>query len=107
MRSEASQWSLSPTQRRSLIEDVWEEAKKLTDAGFGNIKITVEKPKKGRGEMKCDRCGKEFLPGNRMDGTPNGVGFVLKGGRRVTLCADCIIDHERTLAWIKEQDDAE
>lgn len=39
MRSEQSQWSLSPYQRYLLILEVWKEAKKLTDAGFGNIKF--------------------------------------------------------------------
>lgn len=31
--------------------------------------------------MICDNCKHFFLSGNRPDGTPNGVGFVLKNGK--------------------------
>lgn len=40
--------------------------------------------------MKCDKCGKEFKPGNRPSGVPNGVGFVLADGTEITICAECI-----------------
>ena len=39
----------------------------------------------------CDKCGAKFVPGNRPDGLPNGVAFVLKNGKVVTYCADCIM----------------
>lgn len=52
MRAEQSQWSLSPIQRKELVVEVWTEAKKLTDAGYGNIKIAVEKPWKKNRETK-------------------------------------------------------
>ena len=45
--------------------------------------------------MKCDKCGREFEPGNRPDGIPNGVGFVIKDGRVITVCAECIIKNGR------------
>lgn len=41
--------------------------------------------------MKCDVCGKEFKEGNRLDGIPNGVAFVMKDGTKLTMCADCIM----------------
>ena len=40
--------------------------------------------------IKCDMCGKEFEAGNRADGTPNGVGFTLEDGSKLTVCSDCI-----------------
>ena len=39
----------------------------------------------------CHGCGKEIIPGNRPDGTPNGVGFVMANGSVINFCADCII----------------
>lgn len=42
--------------------------------------------------MKCDNCKKGFVAGNRADGIPNGVGFQMKDGTVITLCADCIIE---------------
>ena len=50
MRSEQSQWSLSPYQRYELVMQVWKEAKKLTRAGYGNIRIAIEKPREKVGE---------------------------------------------------------
>lgn len=41
--------------------------------------------------MKCDKCGKVFVVGNRPDGLPNGVAFVAADGNKVTMCADCLI----------------
>ena len=41
--------------------------------------------------MKCDHCGKEFEAGNRPDGLPNGVWFVLEDGSMVTVCTECIM----------------
>ena len=43
-----------------------------------------------KSRMKCDRCGKVFTPGNRPDGVPNGVGFMLRNGKQITVCADCV-----------------
>lgn len=42
--------------------------------------------------MRCDICGKTFETGNRPDGLPNGMTFVLKDGAELTMCADCIIE---------------
>lgn len=42
--------------------------------------------------MKCSECGKEIIPGNRCDGLPNGVGFVLDDGTVINVCSDCIIN---------------
>ena len=54
--------------------------------------------------MKCDKCGKEFKAGNRPDGLPNGLDFILQNGKRLTMCADCIMkaDSEETRAWLDE-----
>lgn len=41
--------------------------------------------------MICTNCNKFFMNGNRPDGTPNGAGFMLRGGKKVTICADCLI----------------
>lgn len=41
--------------------------------------------------MKCVECGKEFEPGNRPDGLPNGIGFELEDGTILNYCADCLI----------------
>lgn len=40
--------------------------------------------------MICNSCGKEFQSGNRPDGIPNGIGFVVTGGT-INVCADCVI----------------
>ena len=40
-------------------------------------------------KIKCDRCGKIFKPGYR-DGVPNGLGFVLDGGKIINFCRECI-----------------
>ena len=40
--------------------------------------------------MKCNKCGREFLFGNRPDGLPNGVGFELDDGRTINICAECL-----------------
>ena len=52
--------------------------------------------------MICNSCKKYFTDGNRPGGMPNGVAFVLQGGKRITVCADCMIslgkmddDHKR------------
>lgn len=41
--------------------------------------------------MICDKCGKYFEDGNYPDGTPNGIKAILKDGRELTVCHDCII----------------
>ena len=41
--------------------------------------------------MICDKCKKFFMSGNRPDGIPNGVKMLLKGGKSVTICADCMV----------------
>ena len=45
--------------------------------------------------MKCDVCGREFKSGNRADGNPNGMTFLLQDGNSITMCADCIIEKGR------------
>lgn len=41
--------------------------------------------------MKCESCGREFEPGNRPDGLPNGVGFQLTDGAIINVCTECIM----------------
>lgn len=41
--------------------------------------------------MKCLGCGKSFRRGNYIDGTPNGMTFVLQSGKQITVCRGCII----------------
>lgn len=53
--------------------------------------------------MKCDVCGKEFGYGNREDGLPNGMTFILQKGKKLTMCADCIIAKGREVAEEKAQ----
>ena len=52
--------------------------------------------------MKCDVCGKEFESGNRPDGIPNGMAFILEGGKSITMCAECIIEKGREVAEEKK-----
>jgi len=40
----------------------------------------------------CDKCGKTFEAGNRPDGFPNSMGFIQKDKKKITVCADCIIE---------------
>ena len=47
--------------------------------------------------LKCHICGREFCYGNREDGMPNGMTFVLKDNSRKTMCADCILKTYRQL----------
>lgn len=42
-------------------------------------------------KVRCCRCKKEIIPGNRPDGIPNGVGFQLENGKILNFCAECII----------------
>jgi len=42
--------------------------------------------------MVCDRCKKEFTPGNREDGMPYGISFETPDGTKVTVCSDCLIE---------------
>lgn len=63
--------------------------------------------KKNLGALyECRHCGKHFLYGNRPDGLPNGLGFVLKDGRTLNMCAECIMwagDHPEELdKWLEE-----
>lgn len=42
--------------------------------------------------MKCVICGKEFQPGNRPDGVPNGMGLVAHDKKTViNVCSDCVM----------------
>lgn len=38
----------------------------------------------------CDNCGNTFRPGNRKDGSLNGVGFENENGLIINLCHDCV-----------------
>lgn len=42
--------------------------------------------------LRCSLCGKEFTPGNRLDGIPNGVGFQREDGSVLVVCAECLIE---------------
>lgn len=42
-------------------------------------------------DIKCAGCGKIIVPGNGPNGLPNGLGFQLKDGRVINVCADCIV----------------
>ena len=47
----------------------------------------------GRGDimlLKCEACGKTFLPGINKEGLPNGVGFETEDGSIITICTECI-----------------
>jgi len=41
--------------------------------------------------MICDKCKKFFMSGNRADGIPNGMKLIMKNGKSLTVCADCVI----------------
>ena len=41
--------------------------------------------------MICDKCKTFFVAGNRPSGVPNGIKMILKDGRTLTLCADCVM----------------
>ena len=41
-------------------------------------------------KVKWDICGKVFGYGNREDGLPNGMTFILQNGEKLTMCTDCI-----------------
>lgn len=41
--------------------------------------------------MKCRKCGKEFNAGNREDGLPNGIGMLLRDGRMIDICTECVM----------------
>lgn len=41
--------------------------------------------------IKCVICGKEFMPGNRPDGVPNGLGLMAKDGKTIiNVCSECV-----------------
>lgn len=39
--------------------------------------------------ISCDKCGKTFTEGN-TNGLPNGISFITRDGRKITLCQACI-----------------
>lgn len=45
--------------------------------------------------MICDNCRKRFVAGNQPNGIPNGVLFKFKTGKKIKMCADCIIELEK------------
>lgn len=62
-------------------------------------------------KQKCDRCGREFEPGNMENGAPAGVAAKMKNGHVLTLCYYCVCemgekDGQRWLdSWVSEHDD--
>lgn len=40
--------------------------------------------------FRCDKCESMFVTGN-SNGMPNGMTFVMKDDKQVTLCQKCII----------------
>lgn len=40
--------------------------------------------------MKCDYCGRDFVPGIAPDGTVNGITLVIKDVVTITACAECV-----------------
>lgn len=57
--------------------------------------------------MKCDCCGKTFVSGNRADGIPNGMGFVLQDGRQINVCADCMMDMSKLKPFLDSVKESE
>ncbi len=45
--------------------------------------------------MICDNCRKRFVFGNQPNGIPNGASFKFKTGKRIKMCANCIIELEK------------
>lgn len=41
--------------------------------------------------LKCESCGKTFLPGANKEGLPNGVGFETEDESIITICNECIM----------------
>lgn len=42
--------------------------------------------------LKCDKCGRNFMPGNTADGLPKGITYKLKDGKYLTICSRCIVE---------------
>lgn len=58
--------------------------------------------------LKCDVCGKRFLPGIMQDGMPAGIGATLDDGKTVIFCHDCLIRvGEEQIKKEKEQKESE
>lgn len=53
-------------------------------------------------DMKCNKCGKEFKPGDRPDGLQNGISFLMPDGRPVALCCECLIELGKEIMDDKE-----
>lgn len=53
--------------------------------------------------IRCDKCGNMFISDNTKDGLPNGISFVMKDGRAITLCQKCIMQPSE----LKEKDDGD
>lgn len=51
--------------------------------------------------MICKCCKKTFYYGERSDGLPNGVGFVLDDGERIDVCTDCIQDTTKYTGFLQ------
>lgn len=67
-----------------------------------------ERRKRKKEGLKCDVCGKRFLPGIMPDGMPAGIGATLDDGKTVIFCHDCLIRvGEEQIKKQKEQKESE
>lgn len=66
-----------------------------------------ERRKRKKEGLKCDVCGKRFLPGIMPDGMPAGIGATLDDGKTVIFCHDCLIrvGEEQLAKQQKERED--
>lgn len=60
-------------------------------------RTTWIKPRAKSNMIKCNECGKKFLPGNDAYGIPRGVGFETADGKIINVCSDCIIKKGREM----------
>ena len=53
-------------------------------------------------KIKCDSCGRHFVPGNDSIGIPNGVSFITEDNLTITLCSKCIMDPNTVNKFLSE-----
>lgn len=56
--------------------------------------------------ISCDKCESVIISGN-TNGLPNGIALILKNGKTITLCQNCVIefgrmDYKESEKFIKE-----
>lgn len=67
-----------------------------------------ERRRRKKEGLKCDVCGKRFMPGIMPDGMPAGIGATLDDGKTVIFCHDCLIRvGEEQIKKQKEQKESE